>query len=185
MTKNYITMKNTGFWRNAAVCGAIIGAVDAVITVFIIGFNLQGHHIGLLEFLLFLFLVWYFTRRYAVSRGDRGCPYADCLGYIAAMMLFAGAVYGIIYAISVATFLGEQTAMAIEQSIEQVEQLGLYTSPQLKQSKSIMTFLMTNPFAIFITSTLSLIFRGVFFGLFISLLTKRPENIFADEQQNG
>jgi len=178
-------MKNTGFWRNAAICGAIIGVTDVVIAEIILGFNLQGYHIGLLEFLLFLYLLWFFTRRYAASRGDRGCPYADCLGYIAAMMLFAGLVYGFIYAVSVATFLSEQTAATIEQSIEQVEQMGMYSSSQLKQSKVIMTTVMTNPFIVFISSILSMIFKGVFFGLFISLLTKRPANIFADEQQNG
>ncbi len=178
-------MKNTGFWRNAAIGGAIIGAVDVVIAEIIIGFNLQGYHIGLLAFLLFLYLLWFFTRRYAASRGDRGCPYADCLGYIAAMMLFAGLVYGFIYAVSVVTFLREPTAASIEQSVELLGQMGLYSSSQLKQTEQMMNAIMTNPIIIFISSILSMIFKGVFFGLFIAMLTKRPANIFADEQQNG
>lgn len=183
MTKNDIKMKNTGFWRSAAVCGAIIGVVDAVIAEVILGFSLQGRHIGLFAFLLFLFLLWFFTRRYAESRGSRGCSYADSLGYIAAMMLFAGAVYGIIYAVSVATFLSEQSYAMTEQSIEQLERMGMYSSSQLKQMGRMMTAITTNPAVVFISSVLSMIFKGVFYGLFVSILTKRPADIFAEEQQ--
>ena len=171
-------MKNK-FWNEASRGGAILGltamafALLAMVLPQSVGFVLN-----LASFVVTLYLLFYFTKRRADQFPKEGYSYAQCLGFIVAMGIFAGIIAGA-YQIVASNFLfPEKYEEMYNTIIATYAQLGTFDNNMMDMMKTLMRSYLFSPIPVLITQVLASIFTYGFYGLFVALGTKREADIF-------
>lgn len=171
-------MKNK-FWNEASRGGAILGltamafALLAMVLPQSVGFVLN-----LASFVVTLYLLFYFTKRRADQFPKEGYSYAQCLGFIVAMGIFAGIIAGA-YQIVASNFLfPEKYEEMYNTIIATYAQMGTFDNNMMDMMKTLMRSYLFSPIPVLITQVLASIFTYGFYGLFVALGTKREADIF-------
>lgn len=177
-------MKNK-FWNEASQGGAIIGLVT--VTLSFIGMYVPqsvGFVLNLVSFVATIYLLFYFTRRRAAKFASEGYSYAQCLGFIVAMGLFAGIVAGA-YQIVASNFLfPEKYEEIYNTAIATYAQMGAFDNNMMDIMKTMMHSYIFSPIPVLISQVLASIFTYGFYGLFIAIGTKREADIFDNTSED-
>lgn len=171
-------MKNK-FWNEASRGGAILGLT--VMAFALLGMVLPqsiGFVLNLASFVVTLYLLFYFTKRRADQFPKEGYSYAQCLGFIVAMGIFAGIIAGA-YQIVASNFLfPEKYEEMYNTIIATYAQIGTFDNNMMDTMKTLMRSYLFSPIPVLITQVLASIFTYGFYGLFVALGTKREADIF-------
>ena len=171
-------MKNK-FWNEASRGGAILGLVTMAFAL--LGMVLPqsvGFVLNLASFVVTLYLLFYFTKRRADQFPKEGYSYAQCLGFIVAMGIFAGIIAGA-YQIVASNFLfPEKYEEMYNTIIATYAQMGTFDNNMMDTMKTLMRSYLFSPIPVLITQVLASIFTYGFYGLFVALGTKREADIF-------
>lgn len=171
-------MKNK-FWNEASRGGAILGLVTMAFSL--LGMVLPtsfGFVINLASFVVTLYLLFFFTKRRADQFPKEGYSYAQCLGFIVAMGIFAGIIAGA-YQIVASNFLfPEKFEEMYNTVIATYAQMGTFDNNMMDMMKTMMHSYIYSPIPVLITQVLASIFTFGFYGLFIAIGTKREADIF-------
>ena len=171
-------MKNK-FWNEASRGGAILGLVTMAFAL--LGMVLPqsvGFVLNLASFVVTLYLLFYFTKRRADQFPKEGYSYAQCLGFIVAMGIFAGIIAGA-YQIVASNFLfPEKYEEMYNPIIATYAQMGTFDNNMMDTMKTLMRSYLFSPIPVLITQVLASIFTYGFYGLFVALGTKREADIF-------
>lgn len=173
---------NNNYLLRASIAGAVVGFVAVAVDMMQICCPFTG--LGFIGFLAQVWLIWYYSRKYANSCGSKGCSYGQVLGYIAVMMIFAGILYGAVKAVAVNTFAEDQYRALLGQSMDMIKEMGVYSKSQIKQMNGMMDAVQFNPIFVLISSIFSMLFGGVFYGLIIAAINRREADPFAEEISN-
>lgn len=176
-------MANNSFWNEASRCGAIIGLVNVLFSL--VGMMLPSIAFvaNLANFVVTIYLLFYYTRRRAM-RFSEGYTYTQCLGFIVAIGIFAGIIAGA-YQIVASNFLfTERFEQTVNTTIATLQQSGLYNNEMMDQMSGMMRSYIFSPIPVLISSVVGNIFLFGFYGLFISIGTKREPDIFDDNYSN-
>ena len=171
-------MKNK-FWNEASRGGAILGLVTMAFAL--LGMVLPqsiGFVLNVASFVVTLYLLFYFTKRRADQFPKDGYSYAQCLGFIVAMGIFAGIIAGA-YQIVASNFLfPEKYEEMYNTIIATYAQIGTFDNNMMDTLKTLMRSYLFSPIPVLITQVLASIFTYGFYGLFVALGTKREADIF-------
>ena len=171
-------MKNK-FWNEASRGGAILGLTAMAFAL--LGMVLPqsvGFVLNLASFVVTLYLLFYFTKRRADQFPKDGYSYAQCLGFIVAMGIFAGIIAGA-YQIVASNFLfPEKYEEMYNTIIATYAQMGTFDNNMMDMMKTLMRSYLFSPIPVLITQVLASIFTYGFYGLFVALGTKREADIF-------
>lgn len=177
-------MKNK-FWNEASQGGAIIGLVS--VTLSFVGMYVPqsvNFVLSLVSFVATIYLLFYFTRRRAAKFAKEGYSYAQCLGFIVAMGVFAGIVAGA-YQIVASNFLfPEKYEEMYNTIIATYAQMGTFDNNMMDTMKTLMRSYLFSPIPVLITQVLASIFTYGFYGLFIAIGTKREADIFDNASED-
>lgn len=170
-------MKKQTFWSDASRYGVIVGSAE--ILFLLAGALLRGNGlISLLELVTFITLLYLFTKRRATLYGGaEGYSYGDGLRYILWVSIFAGILCGAYEIIARNWLFPAYYREQLQQSLVVLSQLKM-TNAQLTEAKSMSETMLFSPIWIVLGDTLSMLLRGLFFGLFISAFTRREPEIF-------
>ena len=171
-------MKNK-FWNEASRGGAILGLTAMAFAL--LGMVLPqsvGFVLNLASFVVTLYLLFHFTKRRADQFPKEGYSYAQCLGFIVAMGIFAGIIAGA-YQIVASNFLfPEKYEEMYNTIIATYAQMGAFDNNMMDMMKTLMRSYLFSPIPVLITQVLASIFTYGFYGLFVALGTKREADIF-------
>lgn len=177
-------MKNK-FWNEASQGGAIIGLVT--VTLSFVGMYVPqsvNFVLSLVSFVATIYLLFYFTRRRAAKFAKEGYSYAQCLGFIVAMGVFAGIVAGA-YQIVASNFLfPEKYEEVYNTVIATYAQMGTFDNNMMDTMKTLMRSYIFSPIPVLISQVLASIFTYGFYGLFIAIGTKREADIFDNASED-
>lgn len=177
-------MKNK-FWNEASQGGAIIGLVS--VTLSFVGMYVPqsvNFVLSLVSFVATIYLLFYFTRRRAAKFAKEGYSYAQCLGFIVAMGIFAGIIAGA-YQIVASNFLfPEKFEEVYNTVIATYAQMGTFDNNMMDTMKTLMRSYLFSPIPVLITQVLASIFTYGFYGLFIAIGTKREADIFDNASED-
>ena len=177
-------MKNK-FWNEASQGGAIIGLVT--VTLSFVGMYVPqsvNFVLSLVSFVATIYLLFYLTRRRAAKFAKEGYSYAQCLGFIVAMGVFAGIVAGA-YQIVASNFLfPEKFEEVYNNVIATYAQMGTFDNNMMDTMKTLMRSYIFSPIPVLISQVLASIFTYGFYGLFIAIGTKREADIFDNASED-
>lgn len=173
-------MKKQTFWSDASRYGAILGGVEIVFLL--LGALLHGNKlISLLELVVFIALLYRFTKRRATLYGAaEGYSYGNGLKFILWTSIFAGILCGAYKIIARNWLFTSYYHEQLQQSLMALSQIRLSNS-QLEEIQSVSETTLFSPIWIVLGDTLGMMLRGLFFGLFISAFTKREPDVFNQE----
>ena len=163
-------MAQNSFWSDASRGGAIVGVAGVV-------FSLVGMLVPSIAFIASLanFVV---TRRRAALYAEEGFTYSQSLGFIVAMGIFAGIIAGA-YQIIASNFLfTEVFEESLATSIATLKQTGLYSNDMMDQMSGMMRSYIFSPIPTLLSNIVGNVLLFGFYGLFISIGTKREPDIF-------
>ncbi len=171
-------MKNK-FWNEASRGGAILGLTAMAFGLLAMVLPQSvGFVLNLASFVVTLYLLFYFTKRRADQFPKEGYSYAQCLGFIVAMGIFAGIIAGA-YQIVASNFLfPEKYEETYNTIIATYAQMGTFDNNMMDMMKTLMRSYLFSPIPVLITQVLASIFTYGFYGLFVALGTKREADIF-------
>ena len=125
-------------------------------------------------------LARYASRRSALFVKE-GFSYSHSLGFIVSMGLFAGVVSGA-YEIVASNFLFTETYESNLNNILAVySQLGTFDNAALDSMSKLYRSMLFSPVPVLLTQVFSLVLSYGFYGLFISIGTKREPALFDPE----
>lgn len=179
-------MSKKNFWNDASRAGAIIGLISIALTMAGMFLPKVAFVLSLVSFVITIYLLFHYTRRRSMLYLDEDFSYSQSLGFIAAIGLFAGIISGA-YQIVASNFLfPEMYEKQIEDSLALLSQSGLYTSEMMEQMSEMMSTYTLTPMPTLLSNVASCVLSYCFYGLFISIGTKREADIFEnnDEEQD-
>lgn len=184
-------MTKKQFWRNASNMGFVGGM--ALVGVNIVGWalRLETIHAGwpyeLLLFAAICPLILVTGRRNAALAGAEGYPFGRAMGYVFALMMFAGIVYGagrfLLVNFIARDFYDAFNATSIEAAMQLYR--GTPLESQAEAMRGQMVRMLANPFVIIVSSVVSFVFKGGFLGLILAPIFTRKPDMFADRSGDG
>ena len=171
-------MKNK-FWNEASHCGAILGLIS--ITFTFAGMYLPQTAdviISGLNFVLTIYLLFYFTKRRASQFPQEGYTYSQCLGFIVASGLFTGIITGAYQIVASNFFFTDYYNELYNTMIATYAQVGVFDNNMMDILKSTMHSYIFSPLPVLISNVMAMCLSYGFYGLFIALGTKREADIF-------
>ncbi len=177
-------MANNSFWNEASRCGAIVGLVGVLFSL--VGMMLPSITFvaNLANFVVTIYLLFYYTRRRAQRFTSEGYTYTQCLGFIVAMGIFAGILAGA-YQIVASNFLfTELFEQTYNTTIATLQQSGVYTGEMMDQMSGMMRSYTFSPIPALMSNIFGNVLLFGFYGLFISIGTKNEPNIFDENDSN-
>ncbi len=174
-------MSKQQFWKSAACWGMITGAALFVITIiaWLCKFEEKGMGwpIELMHFAVICPAILYTGFRNARLAGPQGYPYGRAVGYIFAMLLFTGLIYGIGRFLMV-NFIAREYYDAINANAMQVMVDAYQGSPIADQVASMYRW-MTNPIFLIVVGILEMVIKGGVLGLVLAAFFKKNPDVFA------
>ncbi len=182
-------MTNKQFWQTSSNFGFLLGA--ALFAMNIIGWALkfEANHSWMYEFLMFIVIcpmIIYTGKRNARNAGPEGYGYGRAVGFVFAMMIFAGIVYGVGRFLMINFIAPEYYAALNEKAIDSI--FLIYRSmPQfdnMLEMRDTMLGWLRNPFYLIFEGVLGLVIKGGFLGLVLCAFVYKKPDIFADTTHN-
>jgi cytochrome c oxidase assembly factor CtaG len=174
-------MTKKEFWRNASNWGLIMGVALFVVTLISWGFQFEAKNMGwpveLMHFVVIGSAILYTGRRNAELSGSEGYPYGRAVGYIFAMLMFAGIVYGT-GRFLMTNFIARDYYDAINTEAMQ-RMVNMYQAPMADQVESMYTVLMTNPISLILFGVMEMVIKGGVLGLVLAAFVTKKTDIFA------
>lgn len=171
-------MANKGFWYEASQGGAVVGGVNVLFSVIGMALPSVAFVASLANFVLTIYLLYHFTRRRSMHFVQEGYTFSESLGFIVAMGLFAGIVAGA-YQIVASNFLFPETfEQTLSTTISTLQQTGVYNNDMMDQMATMMRSYIFSPVPALLSNVVGNVFLFAFYGLFISIGTKREPEIF-------
>jgi hypothetical protein len=178
-------MTKKQFWQSASNWGMICGAALFVIGLISWGLKLEAGKMNwaveLMHFAVICPLILYTGFRNARLSGPQGYSYGRAAGYVFAMMMFAGIVWGVGQFLMV-NFIARDYYDAIMSANLEAQLAQLAGSPQYDQMLPIfekISRLSTNPIFLILNCTLTLVFKGGFLGLILAAFVKKNPDMFS------
>lgn len=174
-------MSKNSFWNDASRCGAIVGAVHAAFACLGMCFTSMALLISLVALVAQIWLLARYASRRSALFVKEGFSYSQSLGFIVSMGLFAGVVSGA-YEIVASNFLFTETYESNLNNILAVySQLGTFDNAALDSMSKLYRSMLFSPVPVLLTQVFSLVLSYGFYGLFISIGTKREPALFDPE----
>lgn len=171
-------MKNT-FWNEASRGGAILGVTTAVFALAgMVVPTSVGFVISVANFVVTLYLLFHFTKRRADKFVKEGYNYAQCLGFIVAMGIFAGIIAGATQIVASNFLFPEKYEEIYNTTLAAYAQMGTFDNNAMDLLKATMRSFLFSPIPVLISQVVASIFTYGFYGLFIAVGTKREADIF-------
>ena len=180
-------MTTKQFWQSASNRGLIGGAALFVMNLIGWGLKLETGGTWLYELLLFIVicpLIIYTARKNAKLSGAEGYPYGRAVGFVFAMMLFAGIVYGVGRYLMVNFIAPEYYEALNAKSMDAVLQV-YYNTPmydQLLSMRETALGWMRNPLYLIFSEVFNLAIKGGFLGLILCAFLQKKPDLFAAAQ---
>jgi hypothetical protein len=178
-------MTNKQFWQSASNRGFLGGT--ALFLVNIIGWTLKletseaSWLYELLTFAVVCPLIIITGRRNALAAGPEGYSYGRAVGYVLALMLFAGIVSGtgrfLLVNFIASDYYNVLNAKALESAMTLYR--GTALESQMAQMREPMMSALSNPFLLIISAIVNLVIKGGFLGLVLCVFMKKNPDIFA------
>ena len=178
--------KRKEFWFEALKGGTLIGLVS-------VAFSLLAQGAGDKEWLatalsygttvVTVFLAVGCLRRFAMgfSRAE-GFSYGKGVGFVVAMMAFAGILNGLYTAIMANFFVREEVLAAVDAIMAQTQDM--LPTMDFEKTYDLMRASVTNPLLLTLSSVLSNSLLGLLIGLVVSINTRRQPDIFAEDNHS-
>lgn len=182
-------MTGKQFWQTASNWGFLGGA--ALFAMNIIGWalKLEASHEWLYELLMFIVicpLIIYTGKKNAAASGAEGYSYGRAVGFVFAMMMFAGIVYGVGRFLMInfigPEYYGEMNAKAIDAIIMIYSNTPMFD--MMADQREMMLGWLSNPFYLIFEGVLGLVMRGGFLGLVLCAFVQKRPDIFAGTTPN-
>lgn len=170
------------FWQSASNWGFLGGM--ALFVVNLVGWGLKLDHSLVYELLMFAVicsLVVVTGRRNAAAAGDAGYSYGRAVGFIFAMMLFAGVVYGV-GRFLMTNFIALEYYNEINGAFANAFVAGYNASAPVKVSPDQVIGWMRNPFVLIFAGVWEMVFKGGFLGLVAAAFFVKKPDIFGGGQ---
>ncbi len=177
-------MKRNGFWNEASRCGAIVGLVNVAFELVKSVVPALGFITGLASFVVTIYLLWHFTARRAKGFGNEGFTYGQSLGFIVAMGIFAGIVTGAYQIVASNFLLVNKYEEMYNTVIAAYSQMRVFDNATMNTVTKVLRSTLFSPLPVLLNNVLSGVLGYGFFGLFISIGTKREPDMFdsSDEE---
>ena len=171
-------MAQNSFWSEASRGGAILGLAGVVFSLLGMALPSIAFIASLANFVVTIYLLFYFTRRRSMLFTEEGFTYTQSLGFIVAMAIFAGIIAGA-YQIVASNFLfSDMFEESVTTSLATLKQTGLYNNDMMDQMSSTMRSYIFSPIPALLSNIVGNVLLFGFYGLFISIGTKREPDIF-------
>jgi hypothetical protein len=175
-------MSKRDFWRSASNWGLITGVALFVVSLISWGLKLEANKMGwpveLMHFAVICPVILYTGFRNARLSGPEGYSYGRAVGWIFAMLMFAGIVYGTGRFLMV-NFIARDYYDAINAEAMQVMVQAYQGSPMGDQVERMYTVLMTNPISLILIGVAEMVIKGGFLGLILGAFIKKNPDPFA------
>ena len=177
-------MTKNSFWRDASQGGAILGVAGMVFSLASMLWSAGAFIFSLANFVVTLYLLFYFTRRRSMLYpAEEGFTYSQSLGFIVSMGIFAGIIAGA-YQIVASNFLfSDVFEQTLATSLDTLKQTGVYNNDMMDQMSDLMRSYTFSPIPALISNVVGDVLIFGFYGLFISIGTKRDADIFSSENE--
>ena len=175
-------MNKSTLWSDASRGGAIIGLVSIALTTLGILIPKVSGILSFVSVVVLIYLLFYFTRRRASLYTKDGFTYGQSLGFIVAMGIFSGIIAGA-YQIVASNWLFTahfeetyKTLMGI------LSQAGI-SNEEMEATAEMYRSMLFSPLPALIWSIFGNVFGNGFYGLFISIGTKREPDMFENSDE--
>ncbi len=170
-------MKQATFWREASRGGAIVGLVGVVFSVLSMLLPKMNGLWSIANVALTIYLLFWFTRRRALKFPQDGYSYGQSLGFILAMSIFAGIIAGAYQIVASNWLFPEQFEQMMEQMLVAFAQAGI-SGEQADAIALMYRSMIFSPMPALFWSIFGSVLGNGFFGLFVSIATKREPSLF-------
>jgi len=166
-------LKST-FWRDAAKAGGVAGVALAILMLIMNTLQARGASVGVishwLEFFIMFVSIYWFGKVRAAKYGRDGFTYGQSVGYTAAMMLFAGFLYGL------GMFLVLKNPAQTQSLIDSTAAVSTAISGAAPDQTTLdmMRSMYRSPLLYVFGGILYTVAYGVFVSLFLSVFIKTP-----------
>jgi hypothetical protein len=179
-------MTKKQFWQGASNWGLIGGAALFIMNLVAWALKLEtgGNSwvYELLQFMVICPLIIFTGKRNAVIAGTEGYSYGRAVGFVLALMMFAGIVYGVGRFLMINFIAPEYYGAMNEKAVDAM--LLMYSNlPQfdmLLEQKDMLLAAFSNPFYLIFGGILELVLKGGFLGLLLCGFLYTKPDIFAD-----
>lgn len=171
-------MTKKEFWRSASNWGMITGLAMFIISIISWLLKLDENKTGwlaeLMRFAVIFAVIFYTGRRNAAAVGAEGYPYGRAVGYIFAMMMFAGIVAGV-GEFLMANFIARDYYDALY--VAQISAM-VAVNPALAEMSDQVIRMLANPFVLIMSSLFNYVIKGGFLGLILAAFFKKNPDFF-------
>lgn len=178
-------MTKKQYWYEALVGGTIVGVVAVAFSIVL---QLMGgttaeptfgvKAVNFLSVFVNIALLFGLTRRFAAKHTpEEGFSLGRAVGFVVAMMLFAGVISGVYSSVMANYFIKEEVLHSVDEVMAQLQDV--YPAEQFDSLYTTMQNAVINPLYLTISSVISNCFTGALVGLFVGFLTRRRPDIFA------
>ena len=179
-------MTKKQFWQSASnwglICGAGLFAISILAWLLKLDNGSMSWVAEFMRFVLIFAIIFYTGRRNAAIAGAEGYSYGRAVGFVFAMMMFAGIVAGVgqfLMSNFIARDYYDVLNAAQSEAILRMYQ-GTPMESQMVSMGDQMVRMLSNPFLLIFGSVLNFVGKGGFLGLILcAFVTKKPD-IFAD-----
>ena len=177
-------MTKKQLWQTASNWGFLVGAGLFAMNLIGWGLKLETTNSWLYELLLFIVIcpmIIYTGKRNAHHSGSEGYSYGRAVGFVFAMMMFAGIVYGV-GRFLIINFMGLEyysvlNATAIDNAFVLYRNFPQFDT--MLEMRSTMLAWLRNPFYLIFEGVVGMVFRGGFLGLVLCAFVYTKPDIFA------
>lgn len=177
--------ENTKFWSDTSNGGVIIGAL-AILQSLATVFTKSGW-VSFVFIAAYVFALMLLTHRRVrlYSSRENGYSYGKCVKFIFFLSIFAGIISGAYEILASNFFFPDFYAANLETAMSLLSNSGAYNNDQVDMMYSMSKSMMTSPIWVMIIQVLSLVIKGIFFGLILSAFLSRRGNIFASDDNEA
>lgn len=177
-------MTKSSFWRDASQGGAGLGLAGMIFSLAGMLWSAGGFIFNLANFVVTIYLLFYYTRRRSMLySAEEGFSYTQSLGFIVAMGIFAGIIAGAYQVVASNFLFTEMFEQTVATSLETLKQTGIYNNEMMDQMSGLMRSYTFSPIPVLISNVVGNVLIFGFYGLFISIGTKREIDIFSTDDQ--
>lgn len=181
-------MTKKQFWQSASNWGMVCGVGLFVISLmsWALKFTTGGFNWPeLLRFGLIFGLILYTGRRNAAVAGAEGYSYGRAVGFVFAMMMFAGIVAGV-GEFLMSNFIARDyydgiNAAQIETALRVYQ--GTPMESRIASMSGQMARMLSNPFVLIFSAIINCVIKGGFLGLILGAFVKRNPHVFAADNE--
>lgn len=178
-------MTKKDFWKSAMIWGAVCGLALFAISILSWALKLDENKMGmiaeLLRFGVIFTVIFYTGRRNAALSGAEGYPYGRAVGYVFALMLFAGIVAGV-GEFLMANFIARDYYDALYAT--QISAM-VAVNPAIAQMSDQIIRMLANPFVLILGSVFNYVIKGGVLGLIFAAVVKKNPGVFISDPDDA